>query len=274
MPRYIDAAAFTLFEEERPGIVVALHGLSATRDQPLDYLKGFDVPQTGILAPDLRGHGDTEFLGTPEDFTPTQLCTDVDTLIRHLGLGSKKLMVLGISLGATVALELMRRATFDIVAAVFIRPAHGVMPAHQLAINASIASYLREGPERALDRLLASPEYREVAAVSARAAASLRNKVMANRAAERAMRLDRGATWTAFGPDESIADPPPSLVIAARNDPLHPIVVAREWQRRLAGSSWSELPSRDAEPGLYAALARATVQEFLGRWSSLAVSLL
>lgn len=271
--RYVDAAAFTLLGEDRSGLIVALHGLSATRDQPGSYLAGFDLPQAGLLAPDLRGHGETEFLGGPEDFTPTQLGADVDALVQHLGLGSRRVLVLGISLGATVALELVRRATLDIVAAVFIRPAHEATPARHLRVNASIAAYLREDPKRALDRLLASDEYRKIAAVSGRAAASLREKVTAARAAERATRLAEGAHWTAFAPDESIAIAPASLVVAARDDPLHPRAVAWEWHRRIVGSQLLELPSRDADPVRYAALARSTVQEFLAHQASLAVPL-
>ncbi len=268
MSPYVDKAAFTLLGEDRPEMVVALHGLSATRGQPCTYLQGFDTAQVGILAPDLRGHGGTEFLGVPEDFTPTQLGADVDALIRHLGLGSRRLMVLGISLGATVALELLRRATLDIVAAVFIRPAHQAELAPHLRVNRSIATYLREDPTQALARLLASKEYREVAAVSERAAASLRDKVTVDRAAERAMRLAQGATWTAFAPDERIVGPAESLIVAAHDDPLHPRTVAAEWHRRIARSSLVELPSRDADPVVYAARARSTVQEFLDHQAS------
>ncbi len=235
------------------------------------YLEGFDVPQAGLLAPDLRGHGETEFLGEPEDFTPTQLGADVEALIQQLGLGSRRLLVLGISLGATVALELVRHASLDIVAAVFIRPAHGSAPAQHLRVNASIAAYLREDPRHALSRLLASDEYREVTAASARAAASLRDKVTSAQAAERALRLAEGATWTAFTPDESFPHPPASLIVAARNDPLHPRAVAHEWHRRISGSRLSELPSRDADPAVYAALARSTVQEFLAQQAADAV---
>ncbi len=261
---YVESAAFTLLGADRPGTIVALHGLSGTRHQPCTYLDGFDVPELGLLAPDLRGHGETDFMGQAEDFTPTQLGADVDALIRHLSLETGTVVVLGISLGATVALELLRRATLDIVGAVFIRPAHEASPARHLCVNRSIADLLRSDPGEALSRLVASEEYCQVAAISERAAASLRDKVTADRAYERALRLAEGANWTAFAPDELFAKAPPSLIVAARDDPLHPLPVATEWQRRIAGSALAELPSRDTDPITYAALARSTVQAFLG----------
>ena len=262
---YADAAAFCLEDAWRPGLLVALHGLSGSRDQPCAYLDGFDSARIGVLAPDLRAHGETDFLGQPEDFTPAQLAADVEALVRRLDLASRRIFLLGVSLGATVALELMRRAVLDVVAAVFIRPAHKSMPAPHLRVNALIAAFLRDDPGTALDRLCASREYLEVAAVSERAAAGLRDKATKPRSAERAFRLDRGAAWTAFSPRERIWAAPASCIVGARNDPLHPVAVARDWHRRLLGSSLRVLPPRDDDPERYAALARSTVQEFLSR---------
>ena len=77
MSEYADSAALTLQHPERPSIVVALHGLTGSRSQPLKYLEGFDSAAFGLFAPDLRGHGDSGFIGRPEDFTPVQLAADV-----------------------------------------------------------------------------------------------------------------------------------------------------------------------------------------------------
>ena len=262
---YAETATFTLVGVERPGLVVALHGLGATRDQPRAYLEGFDMPGLGLLAPDLRGHGETALMGEPGDFTPAQLGWDIEALVERLGLGTRRVFLLGISLGATVALDVVRRARLDIAAAAFVRPAHDMTRPQHLRVNASIATYLREDPGRARERLMASDEYREVATVSERAAASLRGKATAPRASERALRLSEGATWIAFGPGERIIHAPPSLIVAAADDPLHPLAVAREWHRRIVGSSLARLPSRDVDPVGYEALSCSTVQGFLAR---------
>jgi pimeloyl-ACP methyl ester carboxylesterase len=260
---YTDSAAFSLDNADRPGIVVALHGLTGTRAQPLSYLSGFESPDFGVLAPDLRAHGDTAFIGDPNDFTPTQLAADVTALVRYLGLASRRVCVLGVSLGATVALELLRCGSLDIAAGVFVRPTHAVDPAQHLRVNALIASYLLDDRDAALGRLLASDEYREVAAISASAASGLRDKVTKPQSAERAMRLSMGAYWTAFVADEIVKSAAPSLVVAARNDPLHPVAVAEEWHARIENSTLTTLPPRDDDPVVHSALTRSTVQEFI-----------
>jgi pimeloyl-ACP methyl ester carboxylesterase len=229
----------------------------------MSYLAGFDSPEFGVLAPDLRAHGDTAFLGRPEDFTPRQLAADVTALMQDLGLASKRVCVLGVSLGATVALELFRGGSLDIAAGVFIRPSHSVDPAPYLEVNALIASYLVEDPDSALTRLLATDEYREVAAISPSGASGLRDKVTKPRSAERAMRLAMGAYWTAFAAGERVESVVPSLIVAARNDPLHPVAVAEEWHARIANSTLVTLPSRDEDPVAHSALARSVVQEFI-----------
>lgn len=272
MASYAAAAAFDLDGGERPGLLLALHGLTGTREQPRAYLRGFASPVIGLLAPDLRAHGETALLGAPEDFTPSQLAGDVEALVRRLGLVSRRVFTLGVSLGATVALELVRRASLDIAAAVYVRPAHASTPAPHLRVNASIAAYLQDDPGTALERLCASDEYRAVAAVSATAAASLCDKVTRPRSAERAFRLERGAAWTAFAAGERIVAGSPALVVGARDDPLHPLAVAREWHRRIEGSSLVELPPRDDDPEAYVELARSAVQGFLARETTRAIA--
>lgn len=269
---YADSAAYFLDHSDRPGIVVALHGLTGTRAQPLGYLSGFDSPEFGVLAPDLRGHGDTTFIGDPNDFTPTQVAADVVGLVRHLDLGSKRICVLGVSLGATVALELLRCGLFDIAAAVFIRPSHSVAPASHLEVNALIASYLLDDPESAMSKLLESHEYWRVAEISDSAASGLRLKVTKPGSAERALLLRIGASWTAFTTDERVVTSAPSLIVAAPNDPLHPIAVAEGWRARIENSTLVTLPSKDEDPVAHAAVTRSVVQGFIleQRWGKAA----
>jgi len=260
---YAECAAVTLLEGDRPRIVIALHGLTGTRAQALALLEGFDPPEFGVLAPDLRAHGDTPLVGPAEAFTPAQLAGDVTDLVRKLGLASRRFCVVGISLGATVALELLRTGSLDIDAGVFVRPSHSAVPPVHLGVNELIASYLREDPNTSLDRLLASDQYREVEAISPSGAASLRDKVTKPLSAERAMRLDSGSRWTAFRAEERVETQVPSLVIATPRDPLHPLAVAEEWHARIANSSLVVVPSRDEDPVGSSATARAAIRDFI-----------
>ena len=263
LPPYAECAAVTLIHEDRPGLVIAVHGLTGTRAQPLALLAGTDTPEFGVLAPDLRAHGDTPFTGPATAFTPGQLARDVTELVQHLGLTSRRICVLGVSLGATVALELMRSRSLDIVAGSFVRPTHTSGPPAHLAVNRLIASYLRQDPATALDRLLASDAYRDVEAVSQSVASGLRDKVTKPRSAERAMRLEAGSRWTAFLGEERVDTPAPSLVIGMPRDPLHPLAIAEEWQARITRSSLVVIPSRDDDPDGSSSAARAAIRALL-----------
>lgn len=260
---YADCAAATIINGDRPGMVISLHGLTGTRAQPLALLAGVDAQGFGVLAPDLRAHGDTPLVGPAEEFTPGRLAEDVTQLIRRRGLESRRFCVLGISLGATVALELQRAGSLDVVGSIFVRPAHSSEAPVHLQVNVLIAAYLRDDPSTALERLLSSDQYRQVEAVSPSGAASLRNKVTSPGSAERLMRLEVGSRWTAFARAEQLQTTVPSLVIATRADPLHPLTVAQEWHARISTSSLVLIPSRDDDPEGSVAAARSAIQAFL-----------
>lgn len=260
---YAWCAASTRVHEERPGLLVALHGLTGSRAQPLALLHGVDAPAFGVLAPDLRAHGDTPLDGPPEAFTPSALAADVVALLRRLGLGDRRICVLGISLGATVALEILRARALPLVGAVLVRPAHATGIPRHLRANLCIAALLREDPATALERLLASDAYLEVAAISPTAAAGLREKVTKPRSAERVMRLEEGSRWTAFGPDEHLPAAVPTLVIGTPLDPLHPLEVAEAWAARIAGAGLVVVPPRDVDPDATAAATRVAIEGFL-----------
>jgi pimeloyl-ACP methyl ester carboxylesterase len=253
----------TVLDGDRPGILIALHGLTGSREQALALLAGVHRPGFGVLAPDLRAHGETALVGPPEAFTPAGVAEDVAELVHALGLASRHLCVLGISLGATVALELIRAGMLDVDGAIFVRPAHFSGPPPHLEVNRQIAAYLRDDPFTALGRLLANDRYRDVAQVSASAAASLRAKVTGPGAPDRVMRLEAGSGWSAFTPGERLTTSVPALVLAMARDPLHPLDVAEAWHHRIRGSSLVVVPSRDEDPEASAAAARRAIAGFL-----------
>jgi pimeloyl-ACP methyl ester carboxylesterase len=263
---YAQQAVYELRDADRPELVIALHGLTADHRQPLALLDGPGGPggadgRFAVLAPDLRGHGDTRFTGAPAAFRPADLAGDVLDLVAHLGLRPRGVRVVGISMGATVALELVRSGRLPVDAAVYVRPAHGAAPPRRLAVNAVIARLLREDPVSAPERLLTTAEYQSVAAVSERHAASLRRKTTPADPERQALVLEQGA-WIAF-PRPGIEPPgPPSLVVAAERDPLHPVEIAREWATRLPGARLEIVPADDGDAAQAAGIRRAA-QEFL-----------
>jgi len=243
--RYTDDAAYELRGADRPELVVALHGLTGDRTQPLALLDGL-AERIGVLAPDLRGHGRTRFAGRPDEFRPMVVARDVVDLIRRLGLAPQRIRVVGISMGATVALELVRSGALPIDGAVYVRPAHGEGAPRQLAVNHVIARLLRDDPATAAERLLATDAYRAVARVSERHAASLRRKADPADAARRAVLLEEGS-WIAFPPGADDRFGAPALVLAAERDPLHPVEMAELWADRLPDARLEVVPVRGGD---------------------------
>jgi pimeloyl-ACP methyl ester carboxylesterase len=298
---YADEAAYELTAPGPGGLVLALHGLTGTRWQPLEYLSGGGVDVggsvgsgLGVLAPDLPGHGGSPAADDGGGFSAVGVAADVVELVALLGLASMPVHVVGVSLGAVVALEVTLNGRLDVRSAAFVRPAHTDRPGpDHLRGNLLVADLLDDDPADAVRRLLDTPEYRAVAARSPSAAANLRSKAAGPPGSAALLRA--GSGWTAY---ERLGLLPPevaTLVIAADGDPLHPVEVAKEWAARLPVSAavrvGSEVdparpggappygrapttapqlrtvPSRDAGPAHVAAVA-AALRGFLGAAAS------
>ncbi len=83
--------------------VLAVHGLSSNR-RLWDWLRGA-APELSLIAPDLRGRGDSVGVSGPS--TPQRHADDLALLLDHLGLD--RVPVVGMSMGGFVALHLARR---------------------------------------------------------------------------------------------------------------------------------------------------------------------
>jgi pimeloyl-ACP methyl ester carboxylesterase len=147
--RYADVASYRL-EPGRatpgrpaPGAMLMLHGLGGDRGQLWPYAGG-DQARTR-LAPDLRAHGATMLVGDPEDFTFAGLAADLTALLDRLRFPPS--IVVGMSMGAGVAVALALREPARVRGLVLIRPAwlDAAPPANLLPLM-HVGSLLRRGP--------------------------------------------------------------------------------------------------------------------------------
>lgn len=87
-------------------VVMLLHGIA----ESAEAFNGW-VPHLArdfrVIRPDLRGYGQSTFVGQHEDLTLDELCADIDSLVRLLGVG--RVHVVGAKLGAQIALHLAQR---------------------------------------------------------------------------------------------------------------------------------------------------------------------
>jgi len=259
---YARAARYDLIRPDAEELLVAVHGLTGSRGQVLTYTEG--ITRVGVLAPDLRGHGETAFAGEPDDFTPEQLAEDVEDLCDRLGLAGRAVHVLGVSLGAVVAAELAVRSHLEVRSAVFVRPAHTAepSPAH-LTGNLVVADLLEADAQTASARLLDTTEYRRIANRSPSTAANLREKAEGRRMPEQVWLLRRGTSWTAIDRLASLPRTVDALVVAAEGDPLHPVGVADAWSAAVPRSGYATVPGRDAGRDVHVRAVREQVRVFL-----------
>lgn len=264
--RYADAAGYTLRDPAGAQLIVLLHGLGADHRQPLDLIAGHRFEGAAVLAPDVRAHGSTSIVGGPPDFRFDAIVGDLVALVERLGQDGKPTHLVGVSMGAAVALRAALDRVVDVRSLTLVRPAftERSLPSH-LTVMAHIGAALREPDlETARARFVASEEYGAVAAVSALGAASIIAQFDAPLAVVRSQRLCSVPRNTAYAdPRELSTIEAATLVIGTEHDPVHPIAVARAWSDAIAGSDLATIPPRDDDPVLSAQHARTLVCDHL-----------
>ncbi len=257
---------------------VLLHGLGADRRQPLGIfepvVQAVAGPDELIVAPDVRAHGGFLAVGEPADFhldrLAAEVCEHVPVALAEAGRGgrdaSESATIIGISMGAALALRIILDGLLPVRRAVFVRPAFD---------DRSLPDNLRAFP--VIGQILAdagpagAAEFQErelflqVAAASPAGGRALLSQFQAPDATRRAMRLVEIPRNRAFADDAELAELDArgirSLVVAAPRDPVHPFHIAERWAGGLH-AMLELLPARD--DGLEA--QTTVLQERVARW--------
>jgi pimeloyl-ACP methyl ester carboxylesterase len=215
-----------------------------------------------VHAPDVRAHGASTLIGS--DFS-------LDALAAELvpGLPTGPFTVLGISLGAALALRLALRGDLEIERLVLIRPAFTdqPLPANLAGfplmgrlLQSSRSRPWASGAHRAEHRYRRTPEYRALSAASPLGAAGAIEQFRAPDARARATRLIEIPNNTAFsGAGELARIDVPTTVIAAERDPVHPVGVAEQWAEGIPGAALTTVPARDDGLRAYVAATREAI---------------
>lgn len=257
---------------------VLLHGLGADRSQPLDLvgpvLDRLGVPPDAIAAPDVRAHGASRVIGVPADFALDRLADEVAAAARATldaaGAGARPVTVVGISMGAALALRICLRGLLPVERAVFVRPAfddRSLPPSlHAFPV---IGELLREsGPVAGAERFRRTEPYLRVSRESPAGGRGLLAQFTATDAAARAIRLVEIPRNRAFDHDAELGALArggiPSLVVGAPRDPVHPFALAERWAGAL-GSPLERVPARDDGQAAQAAAMRDVVGGWLSR---------
>jgi pimeloyl-ACP methyl ester carboxylesterase len=252
---YDEAGAGTSF--------VFQHGLGGDVAQPL----GLFVPPPGVrvLALDCRGHGATRPLGDPALLGFTTFAADVIALLDHLEV--ERAIVGGISMGAGVALRLALSYPERVLALALVRPAwlDAPMPENVERYAWIAALIRRHGAAGGLEHFRRTPAYTELERAAPDAAASLVGQFQSPRAEDSVDRLERiprdvpsdAAAWS------SIAVP--TLVLANRQDPIHPFGYGETLARAIPGAAFAEMTSKSVDRQQYVRDVRRELAAFLMR---------
>ena len=265
MPRFTHEGIDFHYVDEGTGLpFVFQHGLGGDVGQPMGLLK----PMEGVrcISLDCRAHGQTRPLGDPSKLSIAQFAEDLAELLARLRI--EQAVVGGISLGAAVALRFALGRPDTVLGLVLSRPAWLAGPNRKNAATyASIARRIRElGALRGREDFLRSPEYAETLAASPDAAASLLGQFENPRAEETVAKLER------IPQDAPVDDlrrletlDLPALVLANRQDPIHPFEFGRTLTAALPQAELRELTPKSVSKEDHAADVQRWIGTFLER---------
>jgi sugar phosphate isomerase/epimerase/pimeloyl-ACP methyl ester carboxylesterase len=238
------------------------HGLGATVSQPF----GLFQPPAGfrLIAFDCRAHGETRPVGPDEKISLATFADDLLALMDHLKIA--RAVVGGVSMGAAVALNFTLRYPGRVRALVLQRAAWLDAPRREnVAIYTFIAQLIRQhGPQKGLEVFKLSAPYRYVLQESPNAAKSMVGYFLDPRALETVALLERipldtpshdRAEWRAMNL--------PTLVLANRQDQVHPFEYGVTLAREIPGAEFQELTPKAVSVEQHNAEVQRYLENFL-----------
>jgi pimeloyl-ACP methyl ester carboxylesterase len=242
------------------------HGLGGDVHQPF----GLFTPPAGVrlLAFDARGHGQTRPLGDVAKLNFKTFGDDLQAFLQYLGLERSRIVLGGISMGASLALSFALRHPEQLEALVLSRPAWLEEPCpYNLKMFTLISTLLlNRGAERGLAEFQATTEYQEALARWPDAARSFSLQFQNPRGEETAVKLERlirdrphpeRSAWSTIKV--------PTLVLGNRCDPVHPFEFAEELSRAIPGTEFCEVTSKSVSVDRHTADVQQALETFLAK---------
>lgn len=265
MPTFLHDGITFRYHERGEGLpFVFQHGLGSDGRQAFELIPS--RPRTRLLALDCRAHGETRPLGPVEQIGFAQYAEDLLALLDVLDV--EQAVVGGLSLGAGVALAFALRYPERVSGLVLSRPAWLDRPAPaNLHPYGQVARLIRTlGPARGHEAFLDSADHRDLAKTHPTSAQSLASQFRERRAAEAVVRLERlpndapsrdRRAWEGIDV--------PTLILASREDFIHPFDFAVELARAIRGAALRELTPKAVSVEAHVAETRDAILGFLRR---------
>ncbi len=251
------------YEEHGSGpAFVFSHGLGSNLAQVRELMG--DLPGVRVILYDNRGHGRTSGIGDPSRLTFPVMAEDMAALLDHLAVPAAA--VGGVSMGGGISMAFCLKYPARTKALVLSRPAWLNSPEPEnLKILQMIADLVEKyGPEPALEHFRRSERFADFERV-APATAKTMVESFTNRGAEATIKTYRyiPASVPFHSWEELRSIQAPALVLANRNDPIHPFEYAEQLCSALPQATWRELPPKSESLELHQNRFREYVTEFL-----------
>lgn len=240
------------------------HGLGADASQPIGLFR----PPRGVrlLSFDARAHGETRPVGDENKIGLAVFADDMRHFLDYLGIEGA--VVGGISMGSAMALNFALRYPQRTLGLVLSRPAWLDRPKPEnVAWTARMAQLIRaHGAAQAKVLFVDSPEYAQMAREAPVVAASLLKHFEVPRIEETVARIERIPPDSPCKHlDELRAIQVPTLVMATRQDPVHPFEYGQILADAIPGAELRELTPKLADAERHAADVQAGLEAYFAR---------
>ena len=238
------------------------HGLGGDVNQPFGLFE--PPPGFRLIAFDCRAHGQTAPVGDENKISIVSFADDLGALLDYLSIPFA--VVGGISMGAAVALDFTLRFPKRVMGLVLSRPAwlDQPFPAERNTFL-KIAKLIRQhGAIRGADLFKETNDYQKCLRESPDSADSLLSQFSHPRAEETVVKLERIPLHIpARKREDWAAITVPTLVLANRQDPIHPYEFGETLARMIPGAELRELTSKSVNVEAHAADVQRHIEAFL-----------
>ena len=265
MPLFVHDGIGFHYEDKGSGLPFFFqHGLGADASQPFGLLTQPD--DIRLLAFDCRAHGRTQPAGPAAKIGISAFADDLCALMDFLKL--ERCIVGGISMGAAVALNFTLRYPSRVTGLILSRPAWLDRPnPWNVRMFSLVARLLREhGLARGRELFKQTPEFAETARQFPDVARSLCGQFENPRAAENVVNLERiPLDSPCHDRREWASIKTPTLVLANRQDPVHPFEYGEICARLIPGAEFHEIACKSVSVEKHATDVQRFIEAFLKR---------
>lgn len=265
MPQFVHDEIAFYYQDRGHGIpFIFQHGLGASSEQPFGIF--MQPPGIRLLSFDCRGHGKTHPLGSLDKIKLSVFADDLGALMDHLKL--ERAIIGGISMGAAVALNFTLRQKDRVLGLVLSRPAWLDAPnPWNVKMFSLVARLLTEhGPDEGKVRFMQTPEYLEAAQLYPDVARSLLNQFSNPRTRENAVNLEQIPRDRPNNDRREWANiTVPTLVLANRQDPIHPFEYGQVIARTIPKAELAEITCKSVSLEQHNQDVQSCLEQFLTR---------